>query len=124
MAKIRLKTVLKDKEEEHTFSGFGILEENKISYIEDGVMTVLKKEGECIFFERKNSEYEISFPLILKEKTRGDYHFFTISKNINLQIETNMLEWDSLGVRFSYQIALGGVYMGQIHYHLEYEVLE
>ena len=124
MAKIHLKAVLKTQEETTTFEGFGILEENKISYLKDGVTTILRKEGEKIFFLRKHPEYEISFPLILKDKTKGIYKIFSISKNIDLQIEANMLEWGSLSVSFSYKLFIGDEDMGQIHYHLEYEVLE
>ena len=124
MARIHLKTTLKNKEETKIFEGFGILEENKISYMEDNVVTTLKKEGESIFFTRKNKEYEISFPLLLNEKTKGKYKIFSISKNIDLQILANMLEWGSLSVNVSYDLWIEEVYMGQIHYHLEYEVLE
>lgn len=126
MAKISLKTSLKTNEEKEPiiYMGDGIFDTDKIVYQEKDVTTILKKIENGISMVRRNNDYEISFVFDQKEGTKGNYHFFEIGKQIDLQITTAMLEWNSKKVSISYHLFLDQVDMGEFEYTLDYEVKE
>ena len=126
MAKISLKTSLKNEEEEMPIihEGFGLIHEEKIVYHENNVMTTLKRDQKVVSFMRRTDEYELHFSFDLQGQTEGYYKIFAIGSKMHLQINTNMLEWNNHKIEILYRLKIGDVDMGDYLYRLEYEVKE
>ncbi len=126
MAKISLKTSLKNEEEEMPIihEGFGLIDEGKIVYHENNVMTTLKCDQTVVSILRRTDEYELYFSFDLHGETEGYYKIFAMSQKMHLQINTNMLEWNNHKIEISYRLKISDVDMGDYLYRLEYEVKE
>ena len=122
MAKVSIKSFLHTEESEKKIECDGILTKEKLTFYDGDTLTSIEKKKEKWILKRKNKEYEIEIPLILNQKTKGSYHFFHFHKKLDLQIDTNMLEWGSLGIQIKYQLKIENENLGLFHYHIEFEV--
>lgn len=124
MAQIFLKTSLKTEEQKIPilYEGIGLLEEDKITYQEEKIMTVIKKIGNQLLLIRRCKEYEISIPFNLEEITYGTYQLHEVNQQLDFKVITNKLVWKNRRLDLSYQLELGETVIGKYEYQIIYEV--
>lgn len=124
MAQIFLKTSLKTEEQEKPifYEGIGLFEEDKITYQEENVMTVIKKIGNQLSLVRKNREYEIAFLFDLLEETKGTYLFLDMNKKMDFRIITKEMSWGPRRVKLRYQLDIGETGKKDFEYDITYGV--
>ena len=110
MAKILVTAVLENKTDNKFFSTetLGILERNKIKFIDENKVTVIIELKENnIVITRKSDDYEIVLPFDIQNKTHGSY----IVKNLgvlSLEVETTKLKVDNANLDVEYTMILDG----------------
>lgn len=124
MAQIFLKTSLKTEEKDVPifYEGFGLFEEDKITYQEENVMTVIKKIGNQLSLVRKSKEYEIVFLFDLRKETLGTYHLLDLNQKMDFQIVTKEISFEKRRLKLRYQLDIGETGKKDFEYCITYEV--
>lgn len=123
MAQIFLKTSLKTEEDAPiVYEGLGLFEEDKITYQEENVMTVIKKIGNQLSLVRKTKEYEIVFLFDLLKETIGTYQFLDLNQKMDFRIVTKEMSWGVRCLKLCYQLDIGETGKKDFEYCITYEV--
>ena len=118
MGKIYIKSVLKSDEDVHIFEGKGIINENKITYNDNGVMTKVIL-GESISVERI-SDYTIKMNFKAQEKIDGTYN--TSEGSFALKTDTDYILYEKNGIKIKYRLMINNVLTQTFEFNLQYTI--
>lgn len=124
MPKIRIKAMLIGNETNHNVTGKGILQNDKIIYQETGLQVVIEKKDNQVILKRSCKEYELVLPFTNNEKTSGVYKIIEYSMILDAEIYTKKLVMNNQEIKITYELTLGGEFLGEYTYDLVYEVIK
>lgn len=122
MAKILVTAVLENKTDNKFFSTetLGILESNKIKFIDENKVTVvIELKGNNIVMTRRCDDYEIVIPFNTNQKSEGTYIVKGLG-NLKLEIETTKLVIDTANLDVEYTMILDGETKSNFRYKVIY----
>lgn len=124
MPKIEVKAKLIGKETNHNVMGKGILQNNKIIYQEKELQVILEKKDDQVILKRSCPEYELILPFSIHQKTSGMHKIIPYSMILDAEIETKELLITDQEIKITYDLTLGGEFLGEYTYDLVYEVIK
>ena len=122
MAKILVTAVLENKTDNKFFSTetLGILESNKIKFIDENKVTVIIELKENnIVITRRCDDYEIIIPFNTNNKTQGTYIVKNLG-NLRMEVETTKLLIDNANLDVEYTMILDGETKSDFRYKVIY----
>ncbi|MBQ2408743.1 MAG: DUF1934 family protein [Bacilli bacterium] len=122
MAKILVTAVLENKTDNKFFSTetLGILESNKIKFIDENKVTVIIELKENnIVITRRCDDYEIILPFNTNNKTQGTYIVKNLG-NLRMEVETTKLLIDNANLDVEYTMILDGETKSDFRYKVIY----
>ena len=122
MPKILVTAVLENKTDKKFFSTetLGILESNKIKFIdENNVTVILELKDNNIIMTRKCEDYEIVIPFDPTKKTKGTYIVKGLG-NLKLEVETTKINIDNAKLEVEYTMILDGENKSNFKYLINY----
>ena len=122
MAKILVTAVLENKTDNKFFSTetLGILESNKIKFIDENKVTVIIELKENnIVITRRCDDYEIILPFNTNNKTQGTYIIKNLG-NLRMEVETTKLLIDNANLDVEYTMILDGETKSDFRYKVIY----
>ena len=122
MAKILVTAVLENKTDNKFFSTetLGILESNKIKFIDENKVTVIIELKENnIVITRRCDDYEIILPFNTNNKTQGTYIVKNLG-NLRMEVETTKLHIDHANLDVKYTMILDGETKSDFRYKVIY----
>jgi uncharacterized beta-barrel protein YwiB (DUF1934 family) len=122
MPKILVTAVLENKTDKKFFSTetLGILESNKIKFIdENNVTVILELKDNNIIMTRKCEDYEIVIPFDPTKKTEGTYIVKGLG-NLKLEVETTKINIDNAKLEVEYTMILDGENKSNFKYLINY----
>ena len=122
MAKILVTAVLENKTDNKFFSTetLGILESNKIKFIDENKVTVIIELKENnIVITRRCDDYEIILPFNTNNKTQGTYIVKNLG-NLRMEVETTKLFIDNANLDVEYTMILDGETKSDFRYKVIY----
>ncbi len=122
MAKILVTAVLENKTDNKFFSTetLGILESNKIKFIDENKVTVIIELKENnIVITRRCDDYEIILPFNTNNKTQGTYLVKNLG-NLRMEVETTKLLIDNANLDVEYTMILDGETKSDFRYKVIY----
>ena len=122
MPKILVTAVLENKTDKKFFSTetLGILESNKIKFIdENNVTVILELKNNNIIMTRKCEDYEIVIPFDPTKKTEGTYIVKGLG-NLKLEVETTKINIDNAKLEVEYTMILDGENKSNFKYLINY----
>ena len=122
MAKILVTAVLENKTDNKFFSTetLGILESNKIKFIDENKVTVIIELKENnIVITRRCDDYEIILPFNTNNKTEGTYIVKNLG-NLRMEVETTKLLIDNANLDVEYTMILDGETKSDFRYKVIY----
>lgn len=123
MAKILVTAVLENKTDNKFFSTetLGILESNKIKFIDENKITVvIEIKDNHLVMTRRCDDYEIVLPFNPKNKEEGKYSVKGIG-NLHLDVETTNLVINPANLLVEYNMILDGETESKFKYIIKYE---
>ena len=123
MAKVLVTAVLENVTEKKFFSTetLGILESNKIKFIDDNKVTVvIEIKDNHLVMTRRSEDYEIVLPFNPKCKEEGKYCVKGIG-NLHLDVETTNLVINPANLLVEYNMILDGETESKFKYTIKYE---
>ena len=118
MSKIKIKAILKNKNEKHVFSGKGIKRQNTITYNDNNIMTKITIK-DTVFIERKK-DYHLKLGFNINENVKGTYitkegKLETETKTLNLKVEKN-------SIKIKYNLMINNVFVDTFEFNLKYSI--
>lgn len=122
MPKINIKTMLHNVTEEKFFSneGIGILLDNKLKFIDDGITVIIEFKDGNISINRSSDEYDIYMPFELNRRTTGIYNINSLGA-LNLEVEASLIKIEDNKIELEYQMIIDNVEVQKFNYKIEYE---
>lgn len=124
MPKIRVKARLIENETDHNVTGKGILQDNKIIYQEPDLQVIIEKKDAQVILKRSCKEYELVLPFAINQKTSGMYKIIQYSMILDAEIYTKKMIMNHQEIKITYDLTLGGEFLGEYNYDLVYEVIK
>lgn len=122
MAKVEIHSKLINRDGEFIFDGLGILKDDYLTYIDNGVSVKIKFDKEKIIIIRETSEYIITLEFRNEMVTKGNYYIKELNNNINIDINTRQLNIKKWSIVIDYCVILGGEDLGTNLFEIRYEV--
>lgn len=122
MAKVLVTAVLENITDNKFFSTetLGILESNKIKFIDENKVTVIIELKENnIVITRRCDDYEIILPFNTNNKTQGTYIVKNLG-NLRMEVETTKLLIDNANLDVEYTMILDGETKSDFRYKVIY----
>lgn len=122
MPKINIRTMLHNETEEKFFNneGVGILTNNKLKFIDQGVTVVLEFEDNKLFLNRRSEEYDIYMPFELNKRTTGIYNIKNLGA-LNLEVEATLIDISKNKIELAYHMIIDNSEVQKFTYVIEYE---
>ncbi len=118
LSKVKIKTTLKSKEENHTFDGYGIKNKNIITYIDNNVITKITIDN-IITIERKQ---QYSLKINLKESINLEGKYITKYGTFKVETYTKKIVKTKNTLKLTYDLNINGEYIDTFTYNLEYSI--
>lgn len=118
LSKVKIKTTLKSKEENHTFDGYGIKNKNIITYIDNNVITKITIDN-IITIERKK---QYSLKINLKESINLEGKYITKYGTFKVETYTKKIVKTKNTLKLTYDLNINGEYIDTFTYNLEYSI--
>lgn len=116
--KIKIKSNIKSKTENHTFDGYGILNKNIITYNDDGIITKITIKN-IITIERKK-DYNLTINLKKGINLEGKYITKYGNFKVKTQTEETIIKENRLKIK--YKLEINNEYIDTFTYKLEYSI--
>jgi uncharacterized beta-barrel protein YwiB (DUF1934 family) len=123
MAKIKINSSLKTKDDIILKELLGIYFDNKIVYKEENINVTILLEDNKIKLSRVTDEYEIIIDFIRNKKTEGVYYIKSHQLKMDLCVKTNILDIKDNKIVIEYELNLNGEDMGIFKFEIKYEVI-
>lgn len=122
MSKIFVKTELKNITDNTNLVNetMGILEKNKIKYIDNGVMVILEIKDNEISMTRKNKDYFLYLLFNKYNITSGKNDIKNIGI-VNFKVVTTFLNIQKTNIYINYQLIHNNDLVNKFEFHLNYE---
>ena len=118
MSKIKIKAILKTPEEIHEYSGYGILNKNKITYIDNNIKTSIVFDN--VISVTREANYQIKLFFANKKDLEGYYqNNYGI---IKLKTKTKYLKNDNNYLKINYSLFHGKDKISDFEFILEYSI--
>ncbi len=120
MSKIKLKSCLISSEDEYIFEGYGILNSDKINFLENDVNVTIHIYENSFSIIRKTDEYELIIDLSPNKKSS-----YYIKKIGFLNVEVDIIKMDIKKNRIycEYRLNINNTNIDKFTYNLTYETL-
>lgn len=118
MGKIKIKAILKSKDEIHIFEGKGIKKDNKIMYSDQGVKTIITL-GDVVLLERKK-DYCLKMGFCTYNSVKGTY--IIPEGKLDLKTQTKELKQGKNELKIIYLMEVNGVLVGEFTLNLYYSI--
>lgn len=122
MAKVKIKTILKNKTENEVVNGefLGIKLDNKIKYIDNNVKTIISIISDGLIIDRIDSSYSLTLNLSKNKKTVLNYCVNDLSPLI-LDVETNKLSINEKEIEVEYNLIIDSSFKLEFSFYLQME---
>lgn len=118
MSKIKIKSVIKSKENVHTFEGKGIKQNNKITYNDNGVLTTITLD-DVIYLERKKDFY-MRLGFSTNKNMEGTY--IIPEGKILIETTTKSIKQEENSIIINYFLNIDNAEKNEFELNLQYSI--
>ncbi len=118
MSKVNINYSLKSKDGIYSFSGKGIKNGDKITYNDNGVLTIITL-GENVFLERKK-DYLIKLGFCINNSMEGTY--IIPEGSLDVYTETKELVISDNGVKIVYSLFINKGFIDEFELNFNYSI--
>lgn len=123
MPKIKYRATIKNSSESSIWEGLGILNNDQITHVNEGITTIVSFKANDIKIRRRTEEYDIEL-LLNKDCSSGTYKL--LNNDVGLELEVKSIETtiSKNHVFAKYSLKMQDEDMGIFTYEINYEVIK